>query len=169
MADPMRRLPLSAFGLCTLAAAVLVPVPALRAQVDAATAKSIVEEGLQNSRVMDILDRMTNGIGHRLTGSDNFTRACDWAADEFRSFGMEQVEKEHWDTWPITWNRGQWMGRIVLPEPIELQVATSASSIARGAIAWVSAEKLTLATGAAGDNGANASSMPRPVERGPTG
>ena len=96
------------------------------AQVDAATAAAIKHEGLENSRVMDTLDRLTNGIGGRLTGSDNFTRACEWARDEFKSFGMTEVQLEKWDTWPITWNRGQWMGRITSPEAMELQVATPA-------------------------------------------
>ncbi|MBI5850807.1 MAG: M20/M25/M40 family metallo-hydrolase [Planctomycetes bacterium] len=96
------------------------------AQVDAETAAAIKKEGLEQSRVMDTLDRLTNGIGHRLTGSDNFTRACAWARDEFKSYGIEQVELEQWDTWPYTWNREQWMGRILTPEPMDLQVATPA-------------------------------------------
>ncbi|MFO1052898.1 MAG: M20/M25/M40 family metallo-hydrolase [Planctomycetota bacterium] len=107
------------------AAAACLGAP-LQAQIDAQTADAIKREGIENSHVMDILDRLTNGIGSRLTGSDSFTRACEWARDEFRSFGMTQVELEKWDTWPITWNREQWMGRIVEPEAMELQVATEA-------------------------------------------
>lgn len=104
----------------------LALVPGLRAQVDAETAARIRSEGLEKSRVMDTLDRLTNGIGHRLTGSDSFTRACEWARDEFASYGIEHVELEKWDTWPYAWNREQWMGRITAPEAIELQVATPA-------------------------------------------
>ncbi|MGE0141968.1 MAG: M20/M25/M40 family metallo-hydrolase [Planctomycetota bacterium] len=98
----------------------------LRSQVDADTLAKIRHEGLENSRAMDILDRLTHEIGHRLTGSDNFTRACEFARAEFASFGMTEVRLEPWDTWPITWNREQWMGRITAPEAFDLQVATPA-------------------------------------------
>ncbi len=106
--------------------AVLAIAPIARSQVDAVTAAAIRQEGIDNSQVMDILDRLTNGVGHRLTGSDSFTRACEWAREEFTAMGMPKVELEKWATWPVVWNRGQWMGRVVAPEALELQVATEA-------------------------------------------
>lgn len=109
----------------SLLLAALLATPVL-AQVDDATAAAIKKEGLENSQVMAILDRLTNGIGHRLTGSANFTRACAWAKEEFEAMGLDHVELERWDVWPVGWNRGQWSGRILVPEEIELQVATEA-------------------------------------------
>ncbi len=98
----------------------------LRAQVDPATVAAIRKEGLESSQVMHVLDRLTNGIGQRLTGSDPFILACHWAKAEFERYGVPKVELEKWGRWPIVWNRGQWQGRVVTPEPLELQVATDA-------------------------------------------
>ncbi|MEO0480042.1 MAG: M20/M25/M40 family metallo-hydrolase [Planctomycetota bacterium] len=118
-------LSLTLHGLTTAVCASLFALPTT-AQIDEEMAAAIRQAGLEESQVMDILDELTNGIGHRLTGSDNFTRACEWAADEFREMGLSNVQLEKWDTWPIVWNRGQWMGRVLGPEPMELQVATEA-------------------------------------------
>ena len=96
------------------------------AQVAPDMAAAIKKEGLENSHAMEILDELANGVGHRLTGSDNFTRACEYAKAEFESMGFEDVELEKWGTWPIVWNRGQWQGRVISPEPFDLQVATAA-------------------------------------------
>jgi hypothetical protein len=141
MLNPRRTL-----ALC---AALLAAAP-LASQVDPATAEAIRKQGLENSQVMAILDRLTNGIGHRLTGSDSFTRACEWAKQEFEAMGLPKVELEKWDTWPVVWNRGQWSGRIVAPEPIELQVATEAwtngtKGIVRGSVLPMPSDAAELA------------------------
>ena len=44
-------------------------------------AERIVAEGIENSGVQAILREMTGDIGHRLTGSENFTKACAWAKE----------------------------------------------------------------------------------------
>ncbi len=113
----------SSFSIASLALLALAPSAAAQASPEMVT--KIKQEGLENSMVMDYLDRMTNGIGHRLTGSDNFTQACNWAQAEFEKMGLKSWQ-ESWDTWPVTWNRGQWQGRILEPMHLELQVATSA-------------------------------------------
>src|SRR5690606_8855071 len=88
-------------------------------------AEAIHKEGIKNSRVHSILRDMTGNIGHRLTGSDNFTLACEWAKGEFEKMGLD-VELEEWDEWPTVWNRGKWVGRIVEPIELEMYVATEA-------------------------------------------
>lgn len=113
--------PLSAF--LTSALLTLAPVAA---QVAPDLAERIKHEGLQNSKVMDYLRDLTANIGHRLTGSDNFTRACEWAAEEFEKMGLSNVHLHHWADWPVVWNREQWIGRVLSPVNLELQVATEA-------------------------------------------
>jgi carboxypeptidase Q len=88
-------------------------------------AERIVEQGIEKSQAMRILRDLTGKVGHRLTGSDNFTKACEWARAEFAAMGLE-VELEPWAEWKTVWNRGAWIGRIVSPEQIELYVATEA-------------------------------------------
>ena len=60
---------------------------------------SILREGKSNSQVMDHLDQLVNGIGPRLTSSDNDRKSCEWARDKFKSFGIENarlVFKQFW-------------------------------------------------------------------------
>ncbi len=103
----------------------LFTAPALFAQTPPELAAKITEEGLNNSQVMAYQDYLCNHIGHRLTGSDNFTRACEWAKGEFEKMGLE-AKLEPWATWKTGWNRGQWIGRVTSPIELELQVATDA-------------------------------------------
>ena len=94
----------------------------------------IREQGFEHSKVMDYLDTLTNSIGPRLTGSDNFSLACNWAAKEFKKMGLK-VKLEPWAEWNFVFNRGQWMGRSTKPEKMELQVATEAwTAGTRGAV-----------------------------------
>ena len=88
-------------------------------------AARIAEEGIQRSKVHAILGEMTGQIGHRLTGSDNFTKACEWAKGHFEAMGLE-VELEEWDEWQTVWTRGAWSGRIVEPVELDMYVATDA-------------------------------------------
>ncbi len=99
--------------------------PTLAAQVAPDLAERIRKEGIANSRVMEHLDYLTNHIGHRLTGSENLVKAAYWVASEFERMGLE-VQVEKWGEWKVAWNRGQWSGRVVSPEPMDLQVATEA-------------------------------------------
>jgi hypothetical protein len=88
-------------------------------------AEAITKEGIENSQVHSILREMTGDIGQRLTGSDNFTKACEWAKGEFEEMGL-QVELEEWAEWQTVWNRGKWVGRILEPIQLDMYVATEA-------------------------------------------
>ena len=84
------------------------------AQVSPDLVKAIKNEGLNNSHAMKFLDHLTNSIGYRLTGSDNFTAACEWTRGEFQKMGPK-ARLEKWDEWQIVWNRRQWAGRVLEP------------------------------------------------------
>jgi carboxypeptidase Q len=89
-------------------------------------AERIRDEGIGNSQAMRLLRDLTGKVGHRLTGSDNFSKACDWAAQEFHAMGVPSVQLEKWGEWKLAWNRGAWIGRITNPVAMELYVATDA-------------------------------------------
>lgn len=89
-------------------------------------AERIRDEGIANSQAMRLLRDLTGKVGHRLTGSENFSRACDWAATEFHAMGLPSVQLEKWGEWKLAWNRGAWVGRITNPVAMELYVATEA-------------------------------------------
>jgi len=117
-------LPLSALSAQTATDASLMPntgLPATDSVVDAVYA--IPDEEMQ---VTDILDQLSNGIGPRLTSSQSLTEACEWAADQFRSFGIENVRLEEWGTFPVGFDRHSMSGRMVSPEKRELVFTTRA-------------------------------------------
>lgn len=84
---------------------------------------AIPDEQLQ---VMQHLDELANGIGPRLTSSANLTEACEWAADRFREFGLENVRLVEWGTFPVGFDRIHKHGRMVSPRKLELDFTTSA-------------------------------------------
>lgn len=87
---------------------------------------AIAREGLENSQAMRLLGDLCGKVGHRLTGSDNFTAACNWAVAEFQAMGLSNVHLEKWGEWKLVWNRGPWTGRIVSPIQLDMYVACEA-------------------------------------------
>lgn len=100
-------------------AAILLPV-----QQETDVVSKILREGRANSRVMEHLDQLVNGIGPRLTSSTNGTKAAEWARDLFKSFGIENARLEQWGTFPVGFNRGPWSGKVVAPEKRDLECMT---------------------------------------------
>ena len=80
----------------------------------------------QDLQVMDHLDELANGIGPRLTTSKNLQEACEWAADRFRSWGLQNVRLEKWGEWPVGFDRSISTGRMVQPRKEKLVFATMA-------------------------------------------
>jgi hypothetical protein len=93
---------------------VVQPAPAAAPPLPDDVASAIAKEGIEKSQVMRLLRDLTSKVGHRLTGSDNFTNGCNWAKGEFERMGL-QVELEKWGEWKLVWNRGRWLGRITSP------------------------------------------------------
>lgn len=60
-------------------------------------------QGVDSSRVMDILFRLTDVNGPRLTGSAGYQRAAEYARETLRSWGAENVD---FDYWGETFGRG---------------------------------------------------------------
>jgi hypothetical protein len=98
---------------------ILLPLLLGVAAQDTKTVDSVVEsvlkEGKENSQVMTHLDHLTNKIGPRLTSSDNLTKACEWAKAQFESWGLK-AKLEEWGTFPVGFNRGKQLGKMIEPE-----------------------------------------------------
>jgi hypothetical protein len=103
----------------------LVPAIAFAQQSDA---EKIIALGKSDSRVMEHLDHLANRIGPRLTGSDGFTRACEWTRGQFEAFGLTNARLEKWGEFPVGFNRGPSSGHMRAPEDKELHFATNAWS-----------------------------------------
>lgn len=106
----MKRLQLFAL------AAVLAAVPAWSsAQANEADLDKIVEIGKNKNQVMLHLRKLTQ-IGPRLTGSPNLRRAQDWAAANFKKWGLKNVQLEQWGDVPVGFERGKrQIGRMTSP------------------------------------------------------
>jgi len=63
----------------------------------------IKEEGLKNSKVMDIAFQLTDVNGPRLSGSPGFTKAAKWAKSEMEKWGLENAALEPWGEFGRGW------------------------------------------------------------------
>ncbi|MCZ7580516.1 MAG: hypothetical protein M5U21_06815 [Fimbriimonadaceae bacterium] len=92
------------------------------AQADPTVIGKIIDEGKNRNQVMKHLRYLTKDIGHRLTGSTNLQRACEWTADQFRSFGLQNVKLEKWGEVPVGFDRGKrQIARMVSPTPRDFE------------------------------------------------
>ncbi len=80
-------------GAALALAVTFVPLSAQQAErVDLNAVYKIKEEGLQRSRVMEIMSWLTDVYGPRLTNSPGFRKAGDWAVKEMTSWGLVNVK-----------------------------------------------------------------------------
>jgi hypothetical protein len=93
-----------------------------------AVTKKIIEIGKTDNRSMQHLDILCNRIGGRLSGSDAYNNAVEWAAAEMRSWGME-VKVEEAGSVPVGFNRGPWFGKLLGENGMSLHFATPSYTI----------------------------------------
>jgi carboxypeptidase Q len=91
---------------------------------------SVVDQifAVEEIQAMDHLSELVDGIGPRLTSSDNLTEACEWAADRFNEWGLQNVRLEEWGTFPVGFNRRVMKGRMTAPHKQALVFTTNAWS-----------------------------------------
>lgn len=96
--------------------------PAVYAQEDPVTDK-IIEIGKTDNQVMHHLDVLTNRIGGRCIGSNAYDNAVEWAANQFKKWGMEVILDQTGEM-PVGFNRGPWFGRMLSEDGMTLHFAT---------------------------------------------
>lgn len=100
----------------------LVISQVVTAQNDSAIAR-IISAGTTDNRTMQHLDILCNRFGGRPIGSNAYDNAAQWAAGQFRSWGMEVV-LDSAGTLPVGFNRGPWFGRMLSDDGMVLHFAT---------------------------------------------
>ena len=80
----------------------------------------IVNEGLSHSQAMSNASELMDGIGPRLTNSENFDKAADWALGKFRTYGLVNIHKESYP-FGVNWNLDGWNAKMVQPRPITMR------------------------------------------------
>lgn len=83
----------------------------------------MIEISKTDNQSMQHLDILCNRFGGRLIGSDAFENAADWAAHQFRQWGMEVIMDEAGEL-PVGFNRGPWFGRLLAENGMVLHFAT---------------------------------------------
>src|SRR5947209_3598573 len=102
--------------------------------------KQIAGDVLVNGHAYDTLEQLTEQFGPRLTGSENYNRAAQWALAQFRSYGVDDARLEYW-TLAHGWKRGSAMAQVVSPaingeQPHALHIVSAgwSSSTPRGGV-----------------------------------
>ncbi|HYF30039.1 MAG TPA: M20/M25/M40 family metallo-hydrolase [Chitinophagaceae bacterium] len=72
-------------------------------KLDAAMVEKIRNEGLKNSKVMEIAFYLTEVSGPRLQGSPGYTRASNWAKNKLAEWGLQNAKLEPWGDWGKGW------------------------------------------------------------------
>ncbi|MFY7911019.1 MAG: M20/M25/M40 family metallo-hydrolase [Emticicia sp.] len=72
-------------------------------KVDLETTKKIRQEGLQNSKVMDIAFHLTDVNGPRLQGSPGYMKAANYAKGKLTEWGLEDAKLEAWGDFGKGW------------------------------------------------------------------
>lgn len=96
----MRRHLILALVLCMVSSLAV-------AQTDDAALAKIKNEGLNNSKVMDIAFHLTDVSGPRLTNSPGYFRAANWAKDELTKMGLINATLEPWGDFGVGWEQNR--------------------------------------------------------------
>jgi carboxypeptidase Q len=92
------------------------PQPATE-DIDLTMYARIREEGLKHSHVMEFGAALADGIGPRLTGSPNMTKANAWTRDTLTKIGLENAHLEDWGEFGMGWQQINTWVRMVSPDP----------------------------------------------------
>lgn len=88
-------------------------------KVDSAMMAKIRDEGLNRSQAREILSWIADVYGPRLTGSQEYNNAANWAKKKFIEMGMENAHLEAWGPFGKSWKLKEYsatiLGRQVQP------------------------------------------------------
>ena len=106
--------------LATVAASVQTPA---RPADDPVVGK-IIELGTADNRVMLWNDYASNRFGGRESGTNAYNDAAEWAAWQFKQWGLEAELDEAGEV-PVGFNRGPWFGKMVAPAEAAISTASA--------------------------------------------
>ena len=100
----------------TIVISLACAVTALAADsVDLAAVNRIKAEEFQNSKVMEILQNLSDHYGPRLTGSPEFKEAADWALKRLEEYGLVNAHLEKWGPFGRSWSLEKFAVEMVEP------------------------------------------------------
>jgi carboxypeptidase Q len=87
-----------------------------RETLDLAMYGKIREEATQHSHVMEYASALMDGIGPRLTGSENLKKANEWTKDQLRAMGCSDAHLEDWGEFGMGWKQLNTWARMTSPD-----------------------------------------------------
>ena len=81
-----------------------IPMIGFAQEVDASMMQKIRQEGMQNSKVMDIVFNLTDKNGSRLANSEGYMRAANYAKETLSGWGVENARLEPWGEFGKGWD-----------------------------------------------------------------
>ena len=94
----------------------------------------IMDEGLNNSHVMDYASALADDVGPRLTGSPNMAKANKWTQDQLTAMGCVNAHLESWGDFGLGWQQLNTWVRMVSPDTaVFIAQATPWSPATKGA------------------------------------
>ncbi|MHB1701408.1 MAG: M20/M25/M40 family metallo-hydrolase [Acidobacteriaceae bacterium] len=88
----------------------------MREKIDLAMYQRIMDEGFNNSHIMDYASALADDIGPRLTGSPNMAKANKWTRDQFGAMGCANAHLESWGEFGMGWQQLNTWVRMVSPD-----------------------------------------------------
>ena len=86
-------------------------------RIDTAAVLKIRDEGLNHSQVMQLLSRLCDVEGPRLTWSPEYRHAAAWANSQLRAWGLANVHDENWAPVGTGWSLKEFTIRVTAPVP----------------------------------------------------
>lgn len=117
----------------TLGASLLITPTVVSADTSEAQIGAVIDEGLNRSEAMKTASQLMDGIGPRLTNSENFRRAADWALAKMTATGLQNVHREPFE-FGLGWNVDSYSARMITPRLTQMTVMPVAWSPPTGGI-----------------------------------
>jgi len=112
-------------------------------KIDTAMISKIKNEGLKNSKVMEVLSMLTDVHGPRLTNSPQHKKAAEYVKSTLESWGLQNVAIDQWDE---EFGRGWQLKKFNLQttEPSAFQVIAHPKAWSPGIKGTISTEAVYL-------------------------
>ncbi|MER3525273.1 MAG: peptidase M28 [Ignavibacteria bacterium] len=88
--------------------------------VDTALVRKIWQEGTDSSRVMELVEYLTDVCGPRLTGSPQYMKAASWAMGKMREWGLANVHLDAWGPFGKGWALKAFSATVLAPDVFPL-------------------------------------------------
>lgn len=130
----------SCFNLFT--AVILLLAFCANAQTTTQSLSKINTEGFQQSQVMNLISELSDVYGPRLTGTDQYYTAAQWAKQKLESFGVDKVYFENYCDNCMGWEVKSFNVEMTEPAYMKIQAypyawTESSNGVQTGELVWI--------------------------------